>query len=109
MALPIIIDKMLFATGGEGDYYQLDLLNDSEGFQDFGRTLYIENVGGAGGDNEIYFQLGDENGKWTEKKTIVVDTGFQFVNDDGIEFKTIRVWGSDASCAFSMVITKGKQ
>ncbi len=110
MALPIILDGISFDTGGEGDYYQLDLVNDSEGFQDLGRTLYIDNPGTAGGGNDIiYFQLGDENGKWTNSKSVEKETGFTFVFDDGIEFKTIRVWASDAGGSFNAVITKGRK
>lgn len=110
MALPIIIDGITFSDGGEGDYYQLDLLNDSEGFQDLGRTLYIENLGSVGvGDDIIYFQLGDENGKWCNAKSLEEDTAFQFVFDDGIDFKTIRVWASNAGVTFNAVITKGRK
>ena len=110
MALPIILDGIKFATGGEGDYFQLDVVNDAEGFRDLARTLYIENPGSAGGgDDIIYFQLGDENGKWTNIKSVEKDTAFSFVFDDGIEFKTIKVWASNKDGSFSTVITKGRK
>lgn len=108
MALPIIIDNKAFSVGGEGDYYLLDVVNDADGFKDVARTLFIENLGVGGGTDSIYFQLGDSNGKWTATKTVRKSKDFTFTFDNGIEFKTIKIWASDANSAFSMVITRGR-
>jgi len=108
MALPIIIDGKVLATGGEGDYYQLDVIKDVEGFGEPAKTLLIENLGTGGGTDSIYFQLGDSDGRWTNIKTVAKSESIVFGADDGIEYKIIKIWASDAGGSFSLIVTKGR-
>jgi hypothetical protein len=105
---PFIVNKYEFLTGGEQDFYLIDMVGDkTQGLGVPAKSIAIRNHGGGSGLNELYFTF-SENGKyWGATATIEAGQSELYDSSDNCIFWSVLLWPSNKNMKFSLRATPG--